>query len=603
MEEDKFKAKLPYRYNYWELIKKFCSTYLNPKRKVFFSVQILHILAAGLILVPPLILRDIIDVAIPERDLGNIITLFLIALGAYFLEAGITAAKEYWGHVVAQEITRDMRNDLYIHYQDLNMRFHDNKKTGELMSRVIDDLNRMQEFVHHGPEALVGSLALLLGTVGLMIYLSPHLTMISLIFVPFLLIFSYVLLKRLHLSFRKIREKKAVMHDRLEDNLAGIKIIKAFANEELEKERFSATNEEHKEARIKAIKYLSILFPGSRFLNALGILVVIGYGGYMVILGQISAGTIVAFYGFLMQFRVPLLRLVNMMEGLSQFFASTERFFSHLELEPDIREKSRSTARQVMGHVGFQNVHFSYDEEEVLRDVSFQVAPQQTVALVGPSGAGKTSIIRLIPRLYDVDSGQVLIDGINVRDWKIRDLRNSIAMVMQDDFLFSNSVTENIAYGRPGAEQEEIIAAAKAANAHEFIEELPQGYDTQVGQRGLKLSGGQKQRISLARAFLKNPRILILDEATSSVDLKTEKLIQEAIARITSQRTTFIIAHRLSTITNAGMILFIDRGRVREMGSHEELMEKAGSYYEFYRMQFEKEKSVTKISQEVDWTG
>ncbi len=580
--------------SYWSLIKKFFWAYLHPKKLMFFLVQFAHIIVAVLTLIPPLIIREIIDEAIPRGIMEQIIFLVLLALGVYALEAGIRGFKAYYGHVVAQEITRDMRNDLYSHYQRLNLGFHDNKKTGELMSRVVDDLNRMQEFVHHGPEALVGSLALLVGTVGVMFFLSVRLTLVSLIFVPVLLIFSRFMLKKMHMAFRETRERKAIMHDRLEDNLAGIQIIKAFANEEEEYDRFAFTNEKHKEARFKAIKYMSLLFPGSRFMNSFGILTVLSYGGYMVVLGEITVGTIVAFYGFLTQFRVPLLQLVHMTEGLSRFFASAERFFHHLEIEPGIKERKGSYGNPVQGEVEFREVNFSYNAgEKVLKGINFHVGKKESVALVGPSGAGKTSIIRLIPRLYEVNSGQVLVDGIDVRDWKVKDLRSSMAMVMQDDYLFSDSVAENIAYGRPDASREEIIEAARAANAHQFILELPQGYETPVGQRGLKLSGGQRQRVSLARAFLKDPSILILDEATSAVDIQTEKLIQEAIARITADRTTFIIAHRLSTIRNADEILFIDDGLVKERGTHEELMNREGDYSRYYQLQFAREQTVS----------
>jgi ATP-binding cassette subfamily B protein len=358
-------------------------------------------------------------------------------------------------------------------------------------------------------------------------------------------------------------------------------------------ERFNEKNQLHASNRLKAIRYISILFPGSRLLNGFGILSIISYGAYLTTIGDITVGTIVAFYGYLLQFRAPLLRIVRMSQGLSRFFASIERFFSHMDIVPEIQCNTGSVKKEkLQGEVEFENVSFSYlDDENVLKDFNFTAEPNQTVALVGPSGSGKTSTVRLIPRLYEVDKGQVLIDGVDVQDYDLKTLRESIAMVMQEDFLFSDTVAENIAYGRPNASREDVIKAAKDANADQFITNLKDGYDTQVGQRGIKLSGGQRQRVSIARAFLNNPEILILDEATSSVDLETEQLIQGAIDKVTKGRTTFIIAHRLATIVNATQILFIEDGMVKERGSHEELMAKGDKYKEFYEMQFENEEA------------
>jgi len=577
---------------YMELLKQFYNKYIVDRKKAFFTLQFLHILGALIVLIPPMILRELLDHAIPEGVMSQVYFLAVLALGVYVFGDLISAVKIYWGHKVAQVVTRDMRNDLYRHYQDLSLSFHDNKKTGELMSRVIDDLNVCQEFVHHGPEGIVGSVVLIFGTVGVLFYMSIPLTLLSLLFVPFLVFYSYFLFSKMHSSFRYTRQKVADMTDRLEDNLSGMKVIKAFANEDYENERFSEQNDSHKTARLTAIKYMSMLLPGSRFLNNIGLLVVLTYGAYLVIGDVITLGTIVAFHGLLLQFRAPLLRLVRVNEQLSMFFASIERFFTHLNIKPSITavdgDAEKHIPDKVEGEVTFKNVNFSYEPDEVvLKDISFHVDADQTVALVGPSGSGKTSIVRLIPRLYEIDFGSLLVDGVDVREWNLKSLRSSIAMVMQDDYLFSDSVIENIAYGRPSASEEEIIEVAREANAHQFIEELPDGYNTAVGQRGVKLSGGQRQRVSIARALLKDPDILILDEATSSVDTETEKLIQEAIERVTTGRTTFIIAHRLSTIVNADDILFIEQGRIRERGTHDELMSSETKYREFYQLQFE----------------
>ena len=578
-------------YNYFKLLKKFYDSYLKDYKIKFFSVQLLHVLIAALTLIPPLILREIIDVAIPAGNVSKIITLVIIAFGVYLVSSIFRYLRVYHGHKVAQFITRDMRNDLYNHYQYLSLNFHDNKKTGELMSRVIDDLNRLQEFIHHGPEAIIGSAVLLSGTVVIIFTLNVKLTLVTLLYVPFLIYFAYKIMQKMHQAFRATRSAKASLSDRLEDNLAGIKVIKAFVNEDFEKGRFNEKNQAHTDNRMTAVKYLSILFPGSRMLNSFGILSVISYGAYLTVIGDITVGTVVAFYTYLIQFREPLLRIVRMSEGLSRFFASTERFFSHLELKPEILCNTGDEKREKLeGKIEFDNVHLSYDnQEEILRGINFTAEPNQTVALVGPSGAGKTSMVRLIPRLYEANLGEVKVDNLDVREYDLKNLRSYIGMVMQEDFLFSDSVAENIAYGRPDASREEIIQAAKDANADEFITGLKDGYDTLVGQRGIKLSGGQRQRVSIARAFLNNPKILILDEATSSVDLETEQLIQEAVDKVSKGRTTFIIAHRLATIVNADQILFIEDGQIVERGNHEELMELDNKYREFYEMQFKKE--------------
>ncbi|SDL06543.1 ABC transporter ATP-binding protein [Halarsenatibacter silvermanii] len=580
-----------YDYTYKEMLGRFYRIHLKNYRNDFIKVQFLHIVAAVLLLIPPLIMREIIDEAIPNQNFGRLGMLVGAALVIFIARALVRKHTIYHGHRIAQESVRDMRNDLYQHYQRLSMNFHDRKKTGELMSRIIDDLNKLQEFVHHGPEAVINSLVLIGGTVLIMLYMSVSLTLVTLIFVPALYIFSRLLIQRMHEAFRETREAKADISDRLEDNLAGIKVIKAFVSEREELERFQETTQEHTDKRLNAIKYISLLFPGSRLLNSMGVLIVLGFGGYLTALGTITVGTIVSFYAYLQQFRAPILRMVHMTEDLSRFFASMERYYKHMERTPEIESESVGVPKppSFEGRVEFEDVNFCYEEEEqVLKGVSFAADPRQTIALVGPSGAGKTTIVRLMPRLYGLDSGSIRIDGSDIRGFSVRELRSAFAMVMQDDYLFSDSVAENIAYGKPGADEDEIIEAARAANAHNFIvNDLPEGYDTQVGQRGLRLSGGQRQRVSIARAFLKNPQILILDEATSSVDLETEKLIQEAIERLTEHRTTFVIAHRLATIVDADEILFVEDGRIKERGSHKELVARGGDYYRFYEMQFE----------------
>ncbi len=572
------------------LLKRFYGDYLRPNLLEYVPIQVLHVLGALAGLIPPLLLRNLIDSGIPSKDLGRIITLSLWAFGAFSLIALIRFIRNYFGHRVAQKIVFDMRNDIYSHFQKLPLKFHDSKKTGELMSRIIDDLNVLQEFVHHGPEGFLQAATTISGVLVILFLLDVPLTLIALSFTPFLFAFALVLIKRMHRAFRRNREAKGKLNDRLEDNLAGMKVIKSFANEDSEMERFFERNEEHYHARASAIKYFSTLGPVSYFLNSFGLILTIGYGGFLVYQGSLTAGTVVAFYTYLIRFRAPILRMVQISQRLSRFFASTERFFSHLDIEPEIVRTAggyKKPREEVEGRVEYERVHFDYsDGETVLSDIDLTVEPRQTVALVGPSGAGKTTLVRLLPRLYDVNEGSVTLDGVDVREWDIRHLRRNIAMVMQDDYLFSGTVAENISYGKPDVTREEVVKYAGEANVEDFISDLPDGYETDIGQRGVKLSGGQKQRISIARALIQDPKILILDEATSSVDTYTEKLIQEAIDKVSRGRTTFTIAHRLSTITNADKILFVESGEITEKGKFEELMEEKGDFYEFYQLQF-----------------
>lgn len=588
---EKEEAKELSEYNKTYLLTRFARDYLKPNLGGYLPVQLLHVIGALAGLVPPILLRSLIDNAIPSKNLGEIVRISLWALGTFGVMSLVRFVCSYAGHRVAQSIVFDMRNDIYNHFQKLPMKFHDDNTTGELMSRVIDDLNLLQEFVHHGPEGFLSGLTNVIGVVVILFLMNVPLTLIALSFTPLLGIFAYLLIKRMHKAFRRNRQAKAQLNERLEDNLAGMKVIKSFANEEYELERFTEKNRSHYNARASAIKYFSSLGPFSYFLNSLGLIFTLGYGGYLVTQGSVSAGTVVAFYTYLLRFRAPILRMVQISQRLSRFFASMERFFSHLDLEPNIVKTPgdfRKPRDKIAGEVKFDDVDFTYrGGEQVLTGVNVHVPPKTTIALAGPSGSGKTTMVRLLPRLYDVDSGTVSVDGIPVQDWNIHALRDAISMVMQDDYLFSGSIGDNISYGDPDTSIEEIKKYAREANVDEFVDEMEDGYSTEVGQRGVKLSGGQRQRISIARALLQDPKILILDEATSSVDSYTEKLIQQAIERVAEGRTTFIIAHRLSTIVDADEILFIEDGRIEERGDFSELMDLEGRFFDYYKLQFE----------------
>ncbi len=575
----------------WRNLCRFARAYLAPRKGEFIFVQFLHVVAVGLLLIPPLLIRMFIDDLPGAEDMSFV----LIPAGAivaicvvFFLAAW---QKEYRGHEIAQDITVRLRNDLYGHFQKLSMSFHDRKKTGGLLARIVDDMNIIQEVVHHGPEAIIVSAVMVVGTAVLLFWLNWILALVVMAFLPLMGLHVALTAGKMWRQFRTVRRRKESLSDELEENLSGIAVIKGFGSEDRESAAVHRENMDHYQSRMSVIRYMSVLFPGAISINQLSAAAVIVVGGY-VALGRpdlLTAGTLTAFVLYLGRFLHPIIRMVMMLEHAGRFFASIERFFDYIDIEPDIQDKPQAVELdEVKGELVFDDVCFSYDKQPVLQNVNFTAGAGQMIALVGPSGAGKTTIVRLIPRFYDPQAGRVLLDGRDVRDIKLRSLRAQIAAVMQDDFLFSGTVLENIAYGRPDASREEVIEAAEMANASPFIEGLVDGYDTEIGKRGVSLSEGQRQRLSIARALLKNPRILLLDEATSSVDPETELLIQKAMDRLRAGRTTFAIAHRLSTIFQADQILFVQDGQIIEQGTHRELVAAGGEYARFFDIQYHK---------------
>ncbi len=573
----------------WSNLTRFAGTYIRPRWKMFALVQALHTVAVVLLLVPPMLIRYALNDAIPAGDFAALAWTAggIVALFAVF--ALMAAFKEYWGHEVAQRITSRLRNELYAHCQKLSMSFHDRRKTGGLLSRIVDDINVMQEIVHHGPEVFLLAVVMVSGTAALMFYLSWRLALAALLFLPVLIWHVHRTAGRMWERFRTVRQQKESLSDVLEENFNGIAIIKAFGAEQRESNAVGRENWKHYDTRMSVIRHMCRLFPGAMFLNSLGLAVVLFYGGWLTMSGAMRVGTLVAFFFYLQRFLHPILRAVMMLEHAGRFFASIERYFEYMDVEPDIRDRPGAEPLETcLGEVTFEDVRFGYDDRQVLAGVSFRAEPGQMIALVGPSGAGKTTIIRLIPRFYEPQQGRVLVDGHDVRDLTLYSLRSHIGVVMQDDFLFSGTVAENIGYGRPEATREQVIEAAEMANAAGFIGEMSDGYETEIGKRGVSLSEGQRQRLSIARALLKNPQILLLDEATSSVDPETELLIQRAVDRLRSGRTTFAIAHRLSTIFQADQILFVQDGSVAEHGTHRELLDRDGEYARFFDIQFRK---------------
>jgi ABC-type multidrug transport system fused ATPase/permease subunit len=457
------------------------------------------------------------------------------------------------------------------------------------MSRVTNDLSALERFVTHGSALTAVDFLRLVGGTIVLFFLEPRLAAIVLIPVPILALAFRRYNTRIRPVYRSVRARLGDINAKLQDNLSGIRVIQAFARENLEHERFATESENYYRARVKGIRYWSTFFPAIRFLGSMGTVVVLGVGSWMVINGEMSLGTLVAFISYIASFYEPINRLTEVDNIFQEAIAAGERIFELLDQSTDVTDAPGAVdLPDISGKMEFQHVYFRYESgDKVLYDISFHVAAGEMVALVGPSGAGKTSIANLICRFYDPIQGDVKIDDHDLRNIKLASLRGQVAVVLQDSFLFNNTVAQNLLYGKPDATDEELVAAASAANAHEFIVDLPDGYDTEVGERGVKLSGGQKQRLALARAILADPRILILDEATSSVDAEAEYLIQQALEKVLKGRTALVIAHRLSTIRNADKIIVLDQGRIVEMGDHQQLMNRQGLYRQLYTRQME----------------
>ncbi|MFD1927843.1 ABC transporter ATP-binding protein [Sporosarcina siberiensis] len=510
------------------------------------------------------------------------------ALLFFLIRPPIEYYRQYYAQYVSNKILYDIRKELYSHLQKLSLSYYSNTRAGEVISRVINDVEQTKNFVMIGLMNVWLDLATILIAIAIMLTLDVKLTLVTLLAFPFYAFSVKHFFGKLRELTTRRSQALANVQSYLHERIAGVSVIKSFSLEEIEQERFDETNDNFLTKALDHTKWNAKAFAVVNTITDVAPLLVIAYAGYQVINGPLSVGTMVAFIAFIDRLYGPLRRLVNSSTTLTQSFASMDRVFELMEEKYDITDKENAVLLPPMqGEVEFDNVSFSYEEdgETILKEINFKVNAGDTVAFVGMSGGGKSTIVSLIPRFFDVTSGEIRIDGYNLSDVKIKSLREQIGIVMQDSILFSDSVKSNILMGKPDATEAEVILAAKAANAHDFIEELPQGYETRVGERGVKLSGGQKQRIAIARVFLKNPPLLILDEATSALDLESESLIQDSLERLASDRTTLIVAHRLSTITHANTIFVIDTGEVKESGTHEELMEKQGIYYGLFQFQ------------------
>ena len=569
------------------MIKQFIS-YYKPHKWLFLLDMVAATLIAATDLIFPQITRTFINDILPNNDMERLVKVAIAMFFLYIFRFVMDYVVGFYGHLLGVKMEYDMRKDMFSHLQKLSFKYYDETKTGHIMSRLVNDLNEISELAHHGPEDIFISGLMLLGSFGLLLTVNVKLTLIVFTVVPFLVLFAVFYNSKMRRTFRQMREKLSDINAGLEDSISGVRVVKSFTNEEYEEKKFDEGNNAFKKLRTRSVRQLGIFSGGINFFSNILNLVTLAFGGYFLYLGEINTGDLFAYIIYMGIIIQPVKRLANFVEQFQRGMAGFRRFSEVMAITPDIIDKDEAEDLQdVKGTVEFQDVAFSYgDREAVLKNINLTVKEGQTIAIVGPSGVGKTTMCNLIPRFYELSSGGIYIDGKNIQEVTMESLRGNIGIVQQDVFLFSGSVYENILYGNLEATKEEVIEATKKANAYEFIMDMPNGFDTYIGERGVKLSGGQKQRLSIARMFLKNPPILILDEATSSLDNKSEAVIQESINELAKDRTTFIIAHRMATIRNAERIIVLTENGIEEDGTHTELMKKRGEYFKLYNSQF-----------------
>ena len=575
-----------------ERSKKFLS-YYRPYLRLFLADMFCAMIAAGITLVFPMIIRYITGTVLiaDNFEMGIIYKLGIFMVVLVIVEYLCNYFVAYQGHVMGVYMERDLRNELFQHYQKLSFSFYDEQKTGQLMSRLTNDLFSLTELYHHGPEDIVISFIKFFGAFIILATINLKLTLIVFAFIPVMGAFIYYYNRKMKRAFKRNKQRVGDINARIEDNLSGIRVVKSFGNESHEIIKFHDENSRYVSSKKNSYFYMGKFHSGLGAFTSMVTVAAVFFGAIFISNDGLNTADLIAFLLYINNLIDPVKKFINFTEQFQDGITGFERFMEILEIEPDIKDKKDAhNLLDVKGAIEYRHVGFRYNQKSdyVLKDIDLKVAPGEYIALVGSSGAGKTTICSLLPRFYEVSEGDIFIDGQNIKDIKLNSLRQNIGIVQQDVYLFAGTILDNIRYGRFDATDEEVIEAAKKANAHDFIMELPDGYDTDCGQRGVKLSGGQKQRLSIARVFLKNPPILIFDEATSALDNESEHIVQQSLESLAKNRTTLVIAHRLSTIKNAKRICVLSTKGIEEEGTHDELLAKNGQYATFYKMQFNK---------------
>lgn len=580
MEKKKEKVDL-------KLVKKFIS-YYGPHKKLFAADMTCSFCVAMLSLLFPLVTERIVDVTIPEKNLLELGLLAILLVAIYMAIAGFNYFIQYHGHMMGVRIEADIREDLFNHLHKLSFKYYDINRTGNIMSKLLNDLFDITELAHHGPEDIFISIVMFIGAAAILVNIQWQLTVCIVLLLPVIAWFAMTRRKKMKKAFTEVRVKIADVNSQVENSVSGIRVVQSFTNEEYEKQRFTEGNKKFKLAKKDSYRAMAVFSSGMGFLTNIANAIVLIVGGLCICFETMTLEDLIIFLLYINIILQPVIRLTNFTQQFEQGMSGFRRFLEVIETEPEIVDsKNAVEIKDVKGDIKLNNVTFRYnDDEEVLNDVSLEIKAGKTVALVGPSGGGKTTLCQLIPRFYDCLEGNITLDGVDIKDIKLKSLRDSIGIVQQDVFLFTGTIKDNIKYGKTDATDEEIIEAAKKAKVHDFIMSCPDGYETNVGEKGVRLSGGQKQRMSIARVFLKNPPILVLDEATSALDNQTELEIQKSLHDLSHGRTSLVIAHRLSTIKNADEIIVLTADGVAEKGAHDELYAQNGIYTQLYDVQF-----------------